>query len=166
MQSISVFLDIAKFSDFWRKMLMSAEFKGCVTWFMHLSNLLYVRYNCAQFYHCRICVADFRKGPLFAPLPICEQLGKNPSWIELLYFIRFLSLAVPHLQSVIPSTTSLGYISTYLQLQLIYNVCHKPESFGKFNETLFSPWEMGNNLLNEVDLHKCYISNFCTEEVK
>ena len=44
--------------------------------------------------------------------------------------------------------------------------CHKPKGFGKFSETLFSSWEMGNNLLKEVDLHKWYILNFCTEEVK
>ena len=31
MQSISVFLDMAKFSDSRRKMLVSAELKGCVT---------------------------------------------------------------------------------------------------------------------------------------
>ena len=35
MQSISVFLDIAKFSDFRRKMLMSAELKGCTIWFIY-----------------------------------------------------------------------------------------------------------------------------------
>ena len=31
MESISVFLDIAKFADFHLKMLMSAELKGSVT---------------------------------------------------------------------------------------------------------------------------------------
>ena len=31
MQSISVFLDVAKFADFQIKMLMSAELKMCVT---------------------------------------------------------------------------------------------------------------------------------------
>ena len=31
MQSTSIFLDIAKFVDFRRKMVMSAELKGCVT---------------------------------------------------------------------------------------------------------------------------------------
>ena len=31
MESISVFLDIAKFADFGLKMLMSAELKECVT---------------------------------------------------------------------------------------------------------------------------------------
>ena len=31
MQSVSVFLDIAKFADFRSKMLISVELKGCVT---------------------------------------------------------------------------------------------------------------------------------------
>ena len=30
-QSISAFFDIAKFADFWRKVLMSAKIKGCET---------------------------------------------------------------------------------------------------------------------------------------
>ena len=25
-------------------------------------DLLWVRYNCAKFYHCRLCVTDFREG--------------------------------------------------------------------------------------------------------
>ena len=64
MQSISVFLDIAKFTDFLLKMLMSAELKGCVKSFIHFLDLLWVRYNCAKFHHCRICVTDFRKIPI------------------------------------------------------------------------------------------------------
>ena len=86
MQSISVFLDIAKFADFRWKMLMSAELKGCVTWFIYFLDLLWVRYNCAKFYHCRICGTGFREGGLFAlhlPAPIREQPQKSPSWIEL-----------------------------------------------------------------------------------
>ena len=42
--------------------------------------LLWERYNCAKFHHCRICVTDFRRGGLFAP-PIREQPRKSPSWI-------------------------------------------------------------------------------------
>ena len=49
------------------KMLMSAELKGCVTWFTYLLDLLWVRYNCAKFHHCRICVTDFREGGPFCP---------------------------------------------------------------------------------------------------
>ena len=45
-------------------MLMSAEIKGCVTWFLHFLDLPYVRHNCAKFHHCKICVKDFREeGP-------------------------------------------------------------------------------------------------------
>ena len=83
MQSISVFLDIGKFVDFWWKMLMSAELKGYVTWFLYFLDLLWVRYNCAKFHHCRICVTDFREGRPFCPPLISEQPWKSPSWIGL-----------------------------------------------------------------------------------
>ena len=36
-------------------MLISAELRGFVTWFIHFLGLLWVRCNCAKFYHCRIC---------------------------------------------------------------------------------------------------------------
>ena len=52
-------------------MLMSAERKGCVTSFIYLLDLLWVRYNCAKFHHCKIYVTDFREGaflPLLPPL--------------------------------------------------------------------------------------------------
>ena len=42
-------------------MLMAAELKGCVTWFIYFLDLLWVRYSCARFDHCRICVTDFRE---------------------------------------------------------------------------------------------------------
>ena len=42
-------------------MLMSVELKGYVTWFIYFLHLLWVRYNCAKFHHCRICVRDFRE---------------------------------------------------------------------------------------------------------
>ena len=51
-------------------MLISGELKGCVTWFINLFDLLWVRYNCAKFHHCRICVRDFREGgPFWPPSP-------------------------------------------------------------------------------------------------
>ena len=84
MKSISVFLDIAKFADFRWKMLMPAELKGCVTWFISFLDLLWVRYICAKFHHCRMCVTDFREGGHFCPNPpICKQPRKSPSWIGL-----------------------------------------------------------------------------------
>ena len=67
MQSISIFLDIATFVDFWWKNAMSAEIKGCVTWFIKLLYLLWVRCNCAKWHYCRICVTDFREGRHFGP---------------------------------------------------------------------------------------------------
>ena len=44
------------------KMLISAELKGFITLFLYFLDLPQVRYNCAKFHHCRICVTDFREG--------------------------------------------------------------------------------------------------------
>ena len=43
-------------------MLISAELKECVTWFIYFVDLLKVRYNCAKFHHCMICVTDLKEG--------------------------------------------------------------------------------------------------------
>ena len=72
-------------------MLMSAELKGCVTWFIYFLDLLWVRYNCAKFHHCRICVTDFRGGgELFAALPIRERPLKSPSRIGLTAYHTYI----------------------------------------------------------------------------
>ena len=47
------------------KMLMSAELKGCVAWFIYFLDLLQARYNCAKFHHCGLCVINFRVGSHF-----------------------------------------------------------------------------------------------------
>ena len=48
-------------------------------------NLLWIRYNCAKFHHCKICLTDFRKGGLFDPPPIREKPRKSSFWIGLKY---------------------------------------------------------------------------------
>ena len=75
MQSISVFLDIGKFADFQWKMLMSVELWKCAKWLIHLLDLLYVRYSCAKFRHCRIFATDFREKGFLPPHP-CSALKK------------------------------------------------------------------------------------------
>ena len=45
---------------------MSAEVRGCVTWFIYFLDLLYVRYNCAKFHHW-ICLTDFSEGSFCCP---------------------------------------------------------------------------------------------------
>ena len=61
-------------------MLMPAELKGCVTWFIYFLDPLWVRYNCAKFHHCRICVTDFREGVgAFCGPAIRERPRKSPS---------------------------------------------------------------------------------------
>ena len=64
-------------------MLISAELRGCVTWLIHFLDLLWVKYNCAKFHHCSICVTDFRPFCPHSPTPICVQPQKCSSWIVL-----------------------------------------------------------------------------------
>ena len=68
---MSLFLDIAKFADFqWKNANVSRTKGVCHVIYIFLA-LLWVRYMCATFYHCRICVTDFRERErgLFAPHP-------------------------------------------------------------------------------------------------
>ena len=51
------------------KVLMSAEFKRYLTWFLCILDLLWVRYNCAKFHHCRICVTEFKDGNVLCTHP-------------------------------------------------------------------------------------------------
>ena len=69
MQSVSVFLDMTNVADFRRKNAdVSRTQEVC-----HVINIfldfLWVRYNCAKFHHCRVCVTAFREGggPFFPP---------------------------------------------------------------------------------------------------
>ena len=64
--------------NFGEKMLMSAELKGCVTWFMHFLGLLWVRYNGAKFHQCKICVTDFREWRPFWSPPHSWAAPKRP----------------------------------------------------------------------------------------
>ena len=50
-----------------QKMLMPAELKGFVTWFIYFLDLLWLSYNSANFHHCRICVTDFIERGAFLP---------------------------------------------------------------------------------------------------
>ena len=96
MKFISVSLDLTKLLIFIEKMLMSAELKRCVTWFIYFLDFLKVKHNCTKFHHCRIWATDFREVDFLLPL-IREQPRKGPSWIGLigikffLYQIRDLS---------------------------------------------------------------------------
>ena len=83
-------------------MLMSAELKGLVMWFILFLDLPYVRYNCAKFHHCRIGVADFREGGVGAkkPLPIREQSRKSPSLIGLRLSLLLFTVALPFITFV------------------------------------------------------------------
>ena len=78
----ATFLLYQKLLIFIGLMLMSAERKKCVTWFIYSFGLLWVRYNCAKFHHCRMCGTDLKRESLFDP-SIREQPRKGPSWIGL-----------------------------------------------------------------------------------
>ena len=74
-------------------MLMSAEIRGCVAWFIYFLDLLWVRYKRAKFHYCRICVTYFREGGFFALPAIHEQPWKGPSWIGLTEYILLFLLS-------------------------------------------------------------------------
>ena len=57
------------------KLLMSAELIECHV-NHNFSDLFQVRYNCAKFHHCKICVTDFRKGEPFWPTPSVKSSEK------------------------------------------------------------------------------------------
>ena len=78
-----VFLDMAKLTDFWWKMLMSVKIKGSVTLFTYFLDVLYARYNCAKFHRCRICVTDFMEGVFMAPPPHLLAAPERPIWVGL-----------------------------------------------------------------------------------
>ena len=62
-------------------MLMSAEVRGCITWFMH-DLFFHVKYNCAKFHHCRICVTDFREGWSFLQKIVVKKLQKGNMYLK------------------------------------------------------------------------------------
>ena len=79
MQSMNEFLDTAKFVDFWWKIADVSRTQGMCHVIYIFLDLFWVRYNCAKFHHCGICVGDFREGVLF--FPNLWAARKSPSWI-------------------------------------------------------------------------------------
>ena len=85
MQSVSVFLDIAKLADFpWKSTDVSRTQGVCHVIHIFL-DILWLRYNCANFHHCRIYMTYFREEkPSHQPPSLMrEQPWKSPSWIGL-----------------------------------------------------------------------------------
>ena len=85
-----------------KKMLMPAELKGFVTWFIYFLDLLWLRYNCAKFHHCKICVPDFMEGESFCPHPPSvsspekahSELGPSIYFSALFWFALTFNLLV------------------------------------------------------------------------
>ena len=56
-------------------------------------DLLGLRYNCAKFHYCAICMTNFREGGSFLPPSIREHPQKNPSWIGLrIIFVNMVTI--------------------------------------------------------------------------
>ena len=66
-----------------KKMVMSAELKRFITWFICFLDLHLVRYNYVKFHH-------YRPPPL-----ICEESRKDPSWIIHTYSSFDTSMVYP-----------------------------------------------------------------------
>ena len=75
MQSISIFLDMAKFVDFWWKTADASRTQGVCHVIYIFLDLVSITYKCAKSYHCRICVTNFmEERPFCLPIPRnCEQ---------------------------------------------------------------------------------------------
>ena len=85
MQSVSVFLDIKKFAFFPWKMLMSAELKGCATWYIFW---IFFRWGITvpSFIISGYVSQILGRGPFCRSPPpprIRDQPQKDPSWIGL-----------------------------------------------------------------------------------
>ena len=70
MQSVSVFLDIAKFSDFRGVNADVNKTQGVCHMIYIFFDPLQARYCRVKYHHCRICVTHPREGRPFCP-PIC-----------------------------------------------------------------------------------------------
>ena len=95
-------------------------------------DLLEVRYNCAKFPHCRICVTDFREEDLLAP-PIREQPRKCPSWIGLkmasftcIYLVMIKAPIIISPSKIVMLNLTM-YILTILRCSL-KGICFSPTS--------------------------------------
>ena len=82
MQSVDVFLDIARFADFRWKLADVNETQGVCHVFHIIFGIFKAIYNCAKFHHRRICVTDFKEwgkggGWYFWPLPFVSSPRKT-----------------------------------------------------------------------------------------
>ena len=82
MQCISVFLDIENLLIFGKKMLMSAELKGYVTWFIYILIFFRLGITAPRFIIVGYVWQTWGRGNFLLP-PIRQQSLKSPSWIGL-----------------------------------------------------------------------------------
>ena len=85
MQSISVFLGLAKCVDFRRKIADVSRTSVVHNVIYIFLDLLWVRFNCVWCHHCRICKTYFREGAFLVPLIREQPRKKGPSsiWVNI-----------------------------------------------------------------------------------
>lgn len=85
MQVLSIYPSASKIPDFRLKILSSAKLRMPFMWFTYFCNLIQLRCNCTNFYHCVICTAGFKRSGAFLPHPHQPwPTPKRPIWIELM----------------------------------------------------------------------------------
>ena len=124
--------DIAKFTGFQWKTDGVSRNQGVYHVIIYFLDFLKVRYNWANFHHCRISVTNFREeGSLFAPHPWAAR--KDTSWIGLMFLI-FHSLLFSSLCYM-----KLRFAPTFYTTTTIHHHHHTPSS----------PYTISNVLMNE-----------------
>ena len=73
MQSVPVFLDITKFADFRRKNADIRKTQGVC----YVIDIFFIFIRSGKFCHVSSCVADFREGEGFCPLPLSVSSPKS-----------------------------------------------------------------------------------------
>ena len=150
-------LDVAKFADFrWKN--------ADVTWFIHFLDLPLVRYNCAKFHHCRICVADFKEGakkahphPWAAPKKLILNRVKGNEQLIVLRNPQKSSINVL-LMKILKSTVTKKVIVCFYKLS--------EENFSKYqllrylqlrNSFIWNPSKVQSSLFERIACLLCWL---------
>ena len=102
--------------------------KGYITWFIYFLDTLYVRYNCAKFYHCRISVTDFREmGPFYThpwaaqKRPIINRFKQTESGIVYLTSLHKLVVKWREFTFALSSISNMRNNSSFMLVPWVFN---------------------------------------------
>ena len=118
-----VYICISWYSKTWgEKMLMPAELKGCVTWFIYFLDLLWVRYSSAKFHNIGYVWLILGRGPFCPPScpwavlkrPILNRFKLQYLPNELRYFVEIFYVIRHSLKQQIYWVVSSGSRQAYL----------------------------------------------------